>query len=217
MNRKAQVGKSPNPDVETLRSDPAYRLVYELGFEDMVPFVLNQIKRKGLFSWLYLAANVTMLSIIVLLLITTLLNHTPGWKSLIIQIALGAFAGSILVIPVHELLHGLAYRILGSKKIIFGADLKQLIFFVTTNRYPVSGREVYLLALSPFVLINFLTTLATITLFPQWALFSGIFLLSHNIMCIGDFAICNFVSRAKGRIYNFDEPEKKISYFFEEL
>lgn len=217
MNRKARQEKRTNPDVETLRCNPAYKLVYELGFEDMIPFVLNQIKKKGLFSWLYLVVNVLLLAIILLLLITALLDHTPGWKSLLIQAVLGVLAGSILVIPIHELIHGLVYRILGSGKIIFGADLKQLFFFVTANQYVVCGKQIYLLALSPFVLINLLTIVATIKQFPQWAVFAGFFLMSHNIMCIGDFAISNFVSRAKGKIYNFDEPEKKMSYFFEEL
>lgn len=217
MNRKARQEKRTNPDVETLRSNSSYKLVYELGFDDMVPFVLSQIKKKGFFSWLYLIANVLMLVIILLVLITTFFDHSPGWKNLLLQAVLGVFAGSILVIPIHELIHGLAYRILGSGKIIFGADLKQLIFFVTANQYVVSGRQVYLLALSPFVSINLLTIVATLILFPQWTLCAGFFLLSHNIMCIGDFAISNYVSRAEGKIYNFDEPEKKMSYFFEEL
>lgn len=217
MNRKVDTGKSPRPDIETLQSDPAYLLVYKLGFQDMIPFVLQQIKRKGLYSWLYATINMAILAFILAYSILTLLDHSLGWKSLLIQLALGAFAGSILVIPVHELLHGLAYRILGAKKIIFGADLAQFIFFVTAKRYVVSGREVHLLTLAPFVIINLLAICLTIWLFPHWTLFSGVFLFSHNIMCIGDFAISNFVSKAKGRIYNYDEPENKMSYFFEEL
>ncbi len=217
MNRKARMGKSAHPDVETLQSDPAFHLVYELGFQDMVPFVLTQIKRRGIFSWLYAAVNLAMLAFIILFSLKGLLDHSLGWKSLLFQTVLGAVAGSILVIPFHELIHGLTYRILGARKIIFGADLKQFIFFVTANRHPVSGSEVYLLALSPFVIINLVSVAATITLSPRWALCTGAFLLCHNIMCIGDFAISNFVSKASGRVYTYDEPENKMSYFFEEL
>ncbi len=217
MNRKVRMGKSAHPDVETLQSDPAYHLVYKLGFQDMVPFVLTQIKRRGIFSWLYAAVNLAMLVFIILFSLQGLLDHALGWKSLLVQTVLGSVTGSILVIPFHELIHGLTYRILGARKIIFGADLKQFIFFVTANRHPVSGSEVYLLALSPFVIINLVSVAATITLSPQWALCTGVFLLCHNIMCIGDFAISNFVSKASGRVYTYDEPENKMSYFFEEL
>lgn len=217
MNRRVRMGKSVHPDVETLQSDPAYHLDYELGFQDMVPFVFTQIKRRGIFSWLYAVVNLAMLTFIVLISLKGLLDHSLGWKSLLVQTVIGAIAGSILVIPVHELIHGLTYRILGARKIIFGADLKQFIFFVTANRHPVSGREVHLLALSPFVIINLFTAATTITFFPQWALCAGIFLLCHNIMCIGDFAISNFINKTSGRVYTYDEPENKMSYFFEEL
>lgn len=217
MNRIAHKGKSPRPDIETLQSDPEYLLVYKLGFQDMVPFVLKQIKRKGPYSWLYAIVNLAMLAFILVSSISILLDHSQGWKRLLIQLALGAFTGSILVIPLHELLHGLAYRILGAKKIIFGADLMQFIFFVTAKHYVVSGREIHFLTLAPFVIINLCTIWVTLWLFPQWILFAGVFLFSHNIMCIGDFAISNFVSKAKGRIHNYDEPENKMSYFFEEL
>lgn len=208
--------KSPKPDVETLQSDKRYSLVYELGFHEMLPFVLTQIKRKGLFSWLYLFINIAMLVFIVLLSISLLLDHSLGWKHFLFQAALGGMAGSILLIPVHELIHGLAYRILGVDKIHFGADLQQFIFYVTANRYPVSGKEVHFLTLSPFVIINLITLVLTLTLIPKWTLFSACFLLSHNIMCIGDFAISNFVSKTGKKVYTYDETKTKMSYFYVE-
>ena len=52
---------------------------------------------------------------------------------------------------------------------------------------------------------------------PGGLIFSAFFLLSHNIMCIGDFAISGFIERYGGRVYTYDEPENKMSYFFEEL
>jgi len=211
------MGKQSIPDIETLRNDPAFRLVYRLDFQEMVPFVLEQIKRRGLFSWFYAAINLFMLGFIILYSINTLVDHSLTWKSFMAQLIPGILAGSFLVIPVHELIHGLAYRILGARKIIFGADLKQLIFFVTANRYPVRGYEIHLLTLSPFVIINLVTAGISLWLYPNYLLFAGVFLLSHNIMCIGDFAISNYVNKAKGKIYNFDEPENKTSYFFEEL
>ncbi|MCP4310291.1 MAG: DUF3267 domain-containing protein [Bacteroidetes bacterium] len=217
MNRKARKGKRPKPDVEALRIDPAYRLVYELGFQDMVPFVMSQIKKKGFFSWLYMAVNVAILLFILIFSASGLIEHSMTWKKLMWQSVAGVVAGSILVIPVHELLHGLAYRVLGARNIIFGADPGQLIFFVTANRYPVSGAQVHLLALTPFVVINLSTILLTTLLFPGGTLFSAFFLLSHNIMCIGDFAISGFIARSGRKVYTFDEPEKKMSYFFEEL
>lgn len=211
------MSRTRNPGVETLRSDPAYRLVRELGFQDMIPFVLTHIKEKGIMSMIYLGANLSMLGIIIVCIVMGILDQSITWKGIIGQSLIGIFCGSILVIPPHELLHGAAYRILVAKSIRFGADFQQFIFFVTADRYPVSGRQLYFLALVPFVVINLVTIALTLLFFQQAILFSGFFLLSHNIMCIGDFAIANFVYRAKGRLYSFDEPEEKKSYFFEEV
>ena len=67
----------------------------------------------------------------------------------------------------------------------------------------------------PFVFIN----LTIISLTTVWAshltLFSASLLLSHNIMCIGDFAIINYAFNQKGELFTYDDIEKKKSYFFE--
>jgi hypothetical protein len=206
-----------NPDVKTLRSDPAYQLVNTLGFQEMVPFVKTQIKKRGLFSWLYFTVNLAMLALILLISIKGLADQSMTWKKVILHTISGIVAGSLLIIPIHELLHGLAYRILGARKIIFGADLEQLIFFVTANSYPVSGKQVHLLTMTPFMIINFVTIVATVYIFPDGILFSAFFLLSHNIMCIGDFAISGYVASIAGKVYTFDEPESKISYFYKQV
>jgi hypothetical protein len=207
--------KTLNPDPKTLRSDPAYQLIKELKFQDIVPFVLEQIRKKTLFPVLYFTVNLGMLAFILILSAKGLADQSLAWKKLFIQAGTGILAGSILVIPFHELLHGLAYRILGARKIIFGADLSQLIFYVTARHYTVSGMQIHLLTLAPFIIINLLTVIATALIFQDGLLFSAFFLLSHNIMCIGDFAISGYVNRTVGRVYTYDEPERKLSYFYQ--
>jgi len=209
------LNKTLNPDPETLRSDPAYQLIKELEFQDIVPFVMEQIRKKTLFPVLYFTVNLGMLAFILILSAKGLTDQSLAWKRLFIQAGTGILAGSILVIPFHELLHGLAYRILGARKIIFGADLSQLIFYVTARPYTVSGMQIHLLTLAPFIIINLLTVITTVLIFQDGLLFSAFFLLSHNIMCIGDFAISGYVNRTEGRVYTYDEPERKMSYFYQ--
>lgn len=205
------------PDVTKLRNDPRYRQVHELDFQDMIPFVLENIRKKGIISFLYLFLNLASLAFIILYAAWGLTGSRFGWSTLILQSLGGIIAGSILIIPIHELLHGLAYRILGARKIKFGADFQQFIFFVTADRYPVSKHELYFLAMTPFVIINMATLLIFWSWLPQGIPFLGLLLLSHNIMCIGDFAIVNYASQNPNRIYTFDETEQKKSYFFEEV
>lgn len=217
MTNMSSMRSSQIPDIEKLHHDPGYRQILELEFGDMIPFVLSNIRKKGLFSILYLTINMASLAFIILYAVWGLMNMQITWATIIKQSLSGIFAGSILIIPVHEILHGLAYRILGARKIQFGADLQQFIFFVTADRYPVSGNQLYSLAMTPFVVINIITVSIAALMFPQVILFAAFLLLSHNIMCIGDFAIVNFVRLIPGRIITYDETENKRSYFFEEV
>ena len=205
------------PDIEKLHHDPGYRQILQLEFSDMIPFVMSNIRKKGLFSILYLTINVASLVFIILHAGWDLMDSQITWTTIIKQSLSGIFAGSILVIPLHEILHGLAYRILGARKIQFGADLQQFIFFVTADRYPVSGNQLYFLAMTPFVVINLVIVAIAALVFPQVILFAAFLLFSHNIMCIGDFAIVNYVRLTPGRIITYDETENKRSYFFEEV
>jgi len=212
MNRQTRKRRT---GTERLKNDPEYILVKELGFEEMVPFVLENIRKRGWMSFLYIASCSALFLWMVFQVWWILSGDQLGGKQVVGQLILGIVAGSFLVIPVHEVLHGLAYKLVGAKKIIFGSDLKQFIFFVTADRFPVSGPAIIFLALFPFAVINAVTWMMLITWFPDKMIFCGFFLLSHNIMCIGDFAICNYVRLTGGQVYSYDVPEKKMSYFYQ--
>jgi hypothetical protein len=182
----------------------------------MIPFVLSNIQRRSFISLFYVMINIAFLFITFIFVAKGLIRDQFTWSVVLKQSILGIFAGSILIIPVHELFHGIAYRVLGAKRIQFGADMQQLIFYVTADRYPVSGKEIYFLALLPFFTINLVAVLIGVLWWPQWILFGSFMLLCHNIMCIGDFAIANYVNKHKGKVYSYDIVDEKKSYFFEE-
>ncbi len=205
------------PAVKDLQEDPRYILVRELEFREMVPFVLEQIRRRSLVSIAFATINLGLLIWITGYIIQALLQNELSVGRVILLSVYGIFAGSLGVVPVHEFIHGIAYKLLGAKKIHFGADLDQMIFFVTSDRYPVSGSELIFLALSPFLTINLVTILMVTFLSPQAFLFPAIFLFIHNLMCIGDFALVNYVHLNPQRIYTYDEVGNRISFFYEEI
>jgi len=203
-----------HPDLNTLQNDPSYQKILELDFSNMTPFVLDNIRGREKMAVLFLALNVsTALFILVYLVWGLTWDHFDG-RTVFWRMGGGILAGTILIIPPHEILHGLAYRLLGARHIRFGVDMQQFIFFVTADRFPISRNEIRFLAMTPFVTINVLTIGLTALWFPDWTLFSATLLLSHNIMCIGDFALCSYVNKIKGKLYSFDEIEKKKSYFY---
>lgn len=203
------------PDSESLQKDPGYRKILELDFSDMIPFVFSNIRRPGIIPLFYMALNTASLLFIILFALWSLQRGQITTGNILGQFFAGIVVGSILVIPPHEILHGVAYRILGARKIRFGMDLQQFIFYVTVDRFPISRRELTFLALTPFVIINMVTITVTALWASQFAIFSAALLLSHNMMCIGDFAMISYSFSRKGEIYTYDDVSLKKSYFFE--
>jgi hypothetical protein len=213
-NKKpAQSEKRPNP--ETLQNDPGFRKILELDFSEMIPFVLSNIRRPGMIRLFYIALNAIYLLFIIIYAIWSVRTGQLNAGRVLVQFFGGLVAGSILVIPPHELIHGMAYKILGAPTIRFGMDLQQFIFYVTADRFPISKRELAFLALMPFVLINLALILITAFWAPQITVLSASLLLSHNIMCIGDFAMISYAYNQQGELYTYDDTARKTTFFFE--
>lgn len=203
------------PDAETLQGEIGYRKILELDFSEMIPFVFSNIRKGGVIPLLYMSINLIFFFFIIIYTVWIVRTGSLNAGKIFWQIVAGVLAGSILVIPPHEMLHGLAYRLLGARKIKFGMDLQQFIFYVTADRFPISKKELAFLAMTPFVLINLGLIALTATWVSQFTLFSASLLLCHNIMCIGDFAIISYAFSQKGELYTYDDTEIKKSYFFE--
>ena len=202
------------PDVDTLQNENLYRKILELDFSEMTPFVLNHIGGKEKVAVIFMGMNLATALFILIYIVWALAADQMDGGRVFWQILGGIFSGSILIIAPHELLHGLAYRLLGTRHIRFGVDFQQFIFFVTADRFPISRNELRFLALTPFAVINAAIISVTAIWFTEWTLLSATLLLSHNIMCIGDFALLSFANKHKGEIYSYDEIEKKKSYFY---
>ena len=214
-NTKSKLSK-PKPNAEMLQEDLSYRMILELDFSEMIPFVLSNIRLRGIIPLFYISINAGFVFFIILYIVWSVRMGPLSAGNIFWQIVAGILAGSIAVIPPHELLHGFAYRILGARKIRFGADFQQFIFYVTADRFPISKRELAFLAMTPFLIINLVIIASAATWASQFTLFSASLLLSHNMMCIGDFAIISYAFSQKGKLYTYDDTEKKKSYFFEE-
>jgi len=214
MTKKALLSRSNVPDVEQMQNEELYTKILELNFDEMIPFVLSNIRKKGIMSWLFIAVNVIGLSSIGVFSIWGIYTGWIHWSRFIIQLILGILAGSIIVIPFHELLHGLAYIILGAKKIKFGANLQQFFFFVSADRFLVNRKELFFLALLPFGVLNLALMMVALFWLTQYSILFGFLLLSHNLMCIGDFAVTNYVLNEKEEVFTYDEPENKKSFFY---
>jgi len=137
-------------------------------------------------------------------------------RDFIMPLLSGALAGSFLVIPVHELIHGLSYKLIGAPKIIFGADLRQMIFYVASDKFILGRKGFYLVALSPFIMINIITIIILFNFSVPWIAGIMCFLFFHNIMCVGDFAMVSFfAANSDKELFTYDDHKERTSYIFE--
>ncbi len=205
-------------DPDHIESSENFRMIHKLHYDEILGFVFENIRKKTFSSRFYFAFNILTLILIVYFLIYGLRNNTLTFKEFGLQFFIGMFAGSFLVIPFHEGFHGLAYKLTGAPKIQFGADMKQMIFYVTADRYVLNRKGFYFLAYTPFVMINILA-IGLYFFIPAIEIHTLLFfLLFHNAMCIGDLAMVSFYESHPGsELYTFDDVPKRVSYIYERI
>lgn len=205
--------------VEEILAEHNLKILKKLHYDEIVEFVFDNIKRKNLSTSIYFLQMAIYFILLIVFSIVFLHGKDLLWGPFFKYLGYGIFCGAILVVPVHELIHACAYKLAGAPKISFGMDMKQMIFYVTADRYPVGRNKFYFVAMAPFVFLN-LTSLWIMFMHssPGLSICGLTFLFLHNIMCIGDFAMISFFSfHRKKELYTFDILEQKLSFICERI
>jgi hypothetical protein len=202
--------------VEDLEDQSKYRRILEISYEDIIPFVLDYLRRitgVTIFFW-----SLCLIFLITALRIRMNIAGYYPLKEILLHSVTGMILLPILCIPVHELLHIIPYYISGARKIRVGMDLKQYLFYVTAHRYVATPRQFRIVAIIPFLLITISLIFLILTMPGLWKWSLSVFLFIHTTMCAGDFALLNFYHIKKGRkIFTWDDADRKIAYFYEEI
>ena len=119
---------------------------------------------------------------------------------------IGVLGIVVLIVP-HELLHGLAFKMLGASQVVYGADWSKFVFHASAPGFPLDGRQMTLVALAPFIVITPALLTAGLALGGTylWAALGAS--MMHTQGCLGDFAMLNFFARATpgSRYLTYDE------------
>ncbi len=203
---------------EQLETGTLFRQVHSLSYDDILGFVWTNIRVKNAATQFFLFINVLYFVFLTGISLTGIFIHGFHTGKVLACILWGILAGSFVVIPFHEGFHGLAYLLIGARRIRFGMDLKQMLFYVAADRYVTSRRQFYFIALAPFTAINILAIALAFYFTGYWPVFIFTFLLFHNIMCVGDFAMISFFLRfPRKELYTFDDHKRRISYIYEKI
>lgn len=202
--------------VEDFDDQSRFRQIQAIQYSDLVGFVLDYLRRKTWLMVLFWSLCIIFISI-ALTVRMNIAGYFP-FRNILFHSLLGFIIFPILLIPVHEFMHVLAFWLTGAKRIRAGADLKQYIFYVTAHRHVIKAGQFKFVALVPFLIISFSIIALIIYLPGLWKWSLSILLFVHTTMCAGDFALLNFYHINRHRkIYSWDDADEKMAYFYEEI
>jgi hypothetical protein len=98
----------------------------------------------------------------------------------------------VVILPLHELLHAAAYRLVGARDIRWDYSMRMLAVWVIAHRFVAGTRAFLMVAFAPFVVLN-AALIAGAIAFPKIAVLLLFVLLWHIHGTAGDWALLNFV------------------------
>lgn len=190
-----------------------YSLKDKLTHSELHKFLNEKLKLgKKWFFYFYMIILISPLGIISYTITKNLITKELSVINCLFYSFLGVLI-AIIFIPIHELIHYIAYKISGAKSVSFFSNFKKFYFATIADKFVTNLSEFTFIALLPFtvVLVGTLISFPFLTL--EFQITSLIFLFIHNIFCSGDFTLLNFMASNKGMV-TYDVKDKSETYFF---
>lgn len=190
---------------------PEYVRTAEMTHHSLAEFVIEYFLRRT--SWLTWLHHLMSLATLAAIIVAARLTH----RSLVASLgdfALAFVALFVIILPLHELLHAAAYRLVGARDVRWDYSLRMAAVWVIAHRFVATTRPFVVVALAPFVVLN-AALIAGAMVFPRLAVFLLSLMLWHLHGAIGDWSLINFIwlHRRRG-FWTYDNAVTGKSYFF---
>ena len=205
------------PSIDELHNPNHFSLVESFKIDEMMAFLMKE-----------LGANPTkpktgnkVMRIVLIGMIGAVLGYFIGkqigkfkldpWQFL------EAFGLLIFVLlPIHEGIHGLVFKVLGAEKVGFGWTPKTLMVYAYAQKFVMSLKENAIVAVMPFLVITLALLIAFFALPEYKTLIVSTFVL-HTYGCLGDFILINYYFKYRHKqMFTYDDiDEAGMTYFFE--
>ena len=199
-----------------LMQNEEFQLLAEVEHRKVKTFILEQISfDNSLIRW-FSVYQIVMIAFFILLLVKAILLLNRGINDALIQIGYAtAFSFSVLII-LHEMIHAVAYWLIGARKLKAGAILKKFIFYVVADRQVINSRSFRLIAYAPFFVIKTVCLAFAIYYWPSLNVYFFLSIMCmHSLFCAGDIAMLAFYKQHRGKeIYNFDDLASGKTFFY---
>jgi hypothetical protein len=203
------------PDHNLLEERKGYRLALEIKHARILDFIMLHLRPVSFpLLFFYLFNGLIILGLVARIVFSIWDGSGDFWLSL------GAIMGGtafflLILIPVHEMIHLLTFKLLGARHTKVFAQWDKFLFYAVADKFVMNYKEFIWLALPPFVLLNSLLLLFLFLIQgpAQYAVWSA--LIFHSTGCIGDFVLISYLSDKSRRSYlSFDDLEKGVTLFY---
>ncbi len=200
---------SSAPSIEALSSSE-YTLLGALTHASLAEFVVEYFLRRG--SWLTRAHHAMSLATIAAI-VAVAWSQGRSWLECLQSFGLALVSLFFVVLPLHEAVHAVAYRLVGARDIRWDYSPRMLAVWVVAHRFVADARVFAFVALAPFVVINAALIVGALV-WPSLAVFLLFVLLWHLHGSSGDWALLNFVwlHRQHG-FWTWDDADAGRSWF----
>lgn len=191
-----------------------YVLLDRMNHQDIKPFVKIFLNKRTWFSFFYYSMLVVCL--FVLLFICIRLHHLYNYpfNKMLGQVFFGILL-FLALIPVHEFIHVLAYKLVGAKQTSYDVNLKKFYFLAIADKFVTSESEFKIVALAPFLVITGVLLAIPFLSGDLWKVSIFTALLTHSIGCSGDFALLSYFEFNKEKqVVTYDDKENNVSFFY---
>ncbi len=142
------------PTIEELHNEAQYEMLASVKISEIRDFVVSQVADdKKLIPYYAIYQTLLFLSGVFFLSRAVVLafRGSPVYLGVV---AISLLFDFTLLVVIHELLHGIALKMAGARRISFGGSLRKFLFFVEADRF-VMGKKTYLaVALTPLFVIQ---------------------------------------------------------------
>ncbi|NMB87054.1 MAG: DUF3267 domain-containing protein [Chloroflexi bacterium] len=197
--------------VADFQDDQRFVLLDRLDHQDLMPFIVRYyIKEQGPVLWAHYLLTLASLAAWA----ATLIGQGASRNQGLIQSVLAVLFFFVVLLPLHEAVHGLVYWLLGARDVRFSASVPQAYVYAIAHHFVADRRAFLEVALAPSLVINGLLLVAW-WLWPPARLGILAALFFHISGTSGDFALINYYWANRGRtVYTYDDAETRQSFFF---
>lgn len=197
--------------------EPEFQLLDTIRHDDLYGFIREAFEKRHFPFYFMATFQLLFVGVLFFLMLKDVVQGYFRFSEEFMYFSYGLLSTVLLIAP-HELIHGLAYRLVGAKKVSYEAHWRKFYFTAMADRFVVGSRAFRIVALAPFVVVTCICMVLLCILAGMWVYFILGILLTHTFFCSGDFGLLNYLETHRDKeVYTYDDQAARISYFYQRL